>query len=160
MKKMLRSAARRISRLVRDLSSRDGFSLLELMVVITILGILSVMVVPRLMDIPKKARVAAAKQQIADLGMALEMYSSDNGNYPTTEQGLDALINKPSSEPAPRNYNDGGYMKKKDIPKDPWGRSYIYRSPGEQSKDFELMSLGADGRDGGEGENADIKSWE
>ncbi|TAL31380.1 MAG: type II secretion system protein GspG [Spirochaetes bacterium] len=150
----------RISRLGRDLAGRGGFSLLEIMIVITILGILAVMVVPRFMDLPKKARVAAAKQQIADIGMALEMYSSDNGNYPTTEQGLEALINKPSSEPSPQNYNEGGYLKKREVPKDPWGRAFLYRSPGEQSKDYELVSLGADGKDGGEGENADIRSWE
>jgi general secretion pathway protein G len=160
MKQVIRACMNRISKLGRDLAGRDGFSLLEIMIVITILGILAVMVVPRFMDLPKKARVAAAKQQVADIGMALEMYSSDNGNYPTTEQGLEALINKPSSEPSPQNYNEGGYLKKREVPKDPWGRAFIYRSPGEQSKDYELISLGADGKEGGEGENADIRSWE
>jgi general secretion pathway protein G len=160
MKKVLRSVALRISRLMREITARDGFTLLELMVVITILGILSVMVVPRLMDIPKKARVTRAQTDIQNIGMALERYNSDNGTYPTTEQGLEALINKPSTEPIPQSFNEGGYLQKKTMPKDPWGRAFIYRSPGEQNKDYELMCLGADGREGGEGENADIKSWE
>ncbi|MBP7605377.1 MAG: type II secretion system major pseudopilin GspG [Spirochaetes bacterium] len=141
------------------IKGNGGFTLIELMIVIAIIGILSIIVVPRFMDIPQKARVEAAKQQIAAFGLALDRYNLDNGTYPTTEQGLAALIERPNSEPAPMNYNEGGYLKKKELPKDPWGRDYIYRSPGDHGNDYEIMSLGADGRDGGEGVNADIRSW-
>ncbi|MCU0845530.1 MAG: type II secretion system major pseudopilin GspG [Spirochaetes bacterium] len=141
------------------MKGNGGFTLIELMIVIAIIGILSIIVVPRFMDIPQKARVEAAKQQIAAFGLALDRYNLDSGVYPTTEQGLAALIARPNTEPSPMNYNEGGYLKKKELPKDPWGRDYIYRSPGDQGNDYEIMSLGADGRDGGEGVNADIKSW-
>lgn len=137
----------------------SGFTLLELLIVITIIGILSIIVVPRFMDIPQKARVEAARQQIAAFGLALDRYNLDNGTYPTTEQGLISLIQKPTTEPLPQNYNEGGYLKKKEIPKDPWGREYLYNSPGSHGNDYEILCYGADGREGGEGVNADIKSW-
>ncbi len=159
MKRILRAIARRAAAATTGLRGNAGFTLIELMIVIAIIGILSIIVVPRFMDIPQKARVEATKQQIAAFGLALDRYNLDNGIYPTTEQGLAALIERPSSEPAPMNYNEGGYLKKKELPKDPWGRDYIYRSPGDHGNDYEIMSLGADGRDGGEGVNADIKSW-
>ncbi|HDP79250.1 MAG TPA: type II secretion system protein GspG [Spirochaetes bacterium] len=146
--------------LARRLSDERGFTLLELLIVITIIGILSIVVVPRFMDIPQKARIEAARQQIAAFGLALDRYNLDNGVYPTSDQGLAALIQKPSTEPAPINYNDGGYLKKREIPKDPWGRDYVYQSPGSHGNDYEIMSYGADGVEGGEGTNADIKSWE
>lgn len=160
MKHTFASVRRIMQRLKKQLASEKGFTLLELMIVITIIGILSLIVVPRFMDIPKKARVEAARQQIAAFGLALDRYNLDNGIYPTTEQSLVALVQKPSSDPQPINYNEGGYLKKREIPKDPWGRDYIYRSPGDHGNDYEIMSYGADGRDGGDGENADIKSWE
>lgn len=143
-----------------DLDKDGGFTLLEIMIVIVIIGILSLIVIPRFMDIPQKARVEAAKQQIASFGLALERYNLDNAVYPTTEQGLRALVEKPTTEPLPQNYNEGGYLKKREIPKDPWGREYIYRSPGEHTIEYEMTSLGADGKDGGEGNDADINSWE
>ena len=99
-------------------------------------------------------------QQISLFGQALELYQADNGTYPSTDQGLQALVEKPSSEPAPQNYMEGGYLKKRTIPKDPWGRDYVYVCPGQHGNDFEIMSFGADGQEGGEGENADVKSWE
>lgn len=159
MKHALKTLIGRTADAAARMKGNGGFTLIELMIVIAIIGILSIIVVPRFMDIPQKARVEAAKQQIAAFGLALDRYNLDNGVYPTTEQGLAALIEKPSSEPAPMNYNEGGYLKKKELPKDPWGRDYIYRSPGDQGNDYEIMSLGADGRDGGEGVNGDIKSW-
>jgi len=137
-----------------------GFSLLELLIVITIIAILSVVVVPRFMDIPQKARVEAAKQQISSFGLALDRYYLDNGRYPTTQQGLEALIQKPSTDPAPNNYNPGGYLKKNQIPNDPWGNPFVYQSPGEHGNDYEILSYGADGKEGGDGVDADIKSWE
>ncbi len=159
MRHALKTLIRRAADTAVRMKENGGFTLIELMIVIAIIGILSIIVVPRFMDIPQKARVEAAKQQIAAFGLALDRYNLDSGIYPTTEQGLAALIEKPNSEPAPMNYNEGGYLKKKDLPKDPWGHDYIYRSPGDHGNDYEIMTLGADGRDGGEGVNADIKSW-
>ncbi|RPI92202.1 MAG: type II secretion system protein GspG [Spirochaetales bacterium] len=159
MKHALKALIKRAADAARHMKGNGGFTLIEIMIVIAIIGILSIIVVPRFMDIPQKARVEAAKQQMAAFGLALDRYNLDSGVYPTTEQGLAALITRPNTEPSPMNYNEGGYLKKKELPKDPWGRDYIYRSPGDQGNDYEIMSLGADGRDGGEGVNADIKSW-
>ena len=151
--------AGRAKNLIEKLKSNEGITLIEIMIVITIIGILSILIVPRFMDLPQKARVQAAKQQISSFGLALDRYYLDNGFYPTTDQGLEALITMPNSEPAPSNYNEGGYLKKKEIPKDPWGGSYRYTSPGEQGNDYEIVSYGPDGKEGGEGVNTDITSW-
>ncbi len=134
-----------------------GFTLIELMVVIVILGILAGLIVPKLTDKPDKAKVVKAKMQIENLSMALKEYKLDNGYFPTTEQGLQALVKKPSIGREPENYPEGGYLNK--IPKDPWGNEYIYIYPGEHGE-FDLLSLGKDGEEGGKGFNADIKSWE
>ena len=134
-----------------------GFTLIELMVVIVILGILAGLIVPRLTDKPEKAREVKAKMQIENLSMALKQFKLDNGFYPTTEQGLKALVEKPSIGKTPRNYPERGYMSQ--IPEDPWGSEYVYIAPGEHDE-FDLMSLGADGEEGGDGFDADIKSWE
>ena len=134
-----------------------GFTLIELMVVIVILGILAGLIVPRLTDKPEKARVVKAKMQIENLSMALKQFKLDNGFYPTTEQGLKALVEKPAIGKTPRNYPERGYMSQ--IPEDPWGSEYVYIAPGEHDE-FDLMSLGADGEEGGDGFDADIKSWE
>jgi general secretion pathway protein G len=160
MKQIALVIARRFITAVRTLRGSEGITLMELMIVIAIIGILSLIIVPRFMDIPQKARVEACKQQIAAFGIALDRYNLDNGTYPTTEQGLDALVKKPSSEPSPMNYNDGGYLKKKEVPKDPWGGAYMYTSPGQNGNEYEIMSYGADGKESGEGPKADIKSWE
>jgi general secretion pathway protein G len=160
MVEIIKKIIRKINHLVNLIKSDPGFTLIELMIVITIIGILSLIVIPRFMDIPKKARIEAARQQIAAFGMALDRYYLDNGVYPTTEQGLESLVRKPSTEPVPMNYNEGGYMKKSVIPKDPWGREYKYMSPGEHGSDYEILSYGADGKEGGEGQDADLKSWE
>ncbi|WP_300159304.1 type II secretion system major pseudopilin GspG [Solidesulfovibrio sp.] len=138
-------------------SGAAGFTLIELMVVIVILGVLAGLVLPRIVDQPDKARVVKAKMQIESLSMALKQYKLDNGFYPTTEQGLRALKEKPSIGRVPQNYPAKGYVDT--VPKDPWSRDYVYICPGEHG-DFDLISLGADQEEGGEGVNADIKSWD
>ena len=132
-----------------------GFTLIELMVVVVILGILAAVVVPRVMDRPTQARITAAKNDIRAIKSALDMYKLDNHRYPTTDQGLQALVEKPTSEPEPPNWN--GYLDR--VPTDPWGNSYQYLNPGKHGK-VDIMSLGADGRKGGDGNNADIGSWQ
>lgn len=139
---------------------RAGFTLIELMVVIVILGILATFLVPKIMSRPDEARIIKAKNDIRAIESALKLYKLDNGPYPTTEQGLLSLIKPPDIEPIPEHYRDGGYMEYDSEPLDPWGTKYIYRSPGEGGGDYEIISLGADGREGGEKFNADIKSWE
>ncbi|HEY1405740.1 MAG TPA: type II secretion system major pseudopilin GspG [Spirochaetota bacterium] len=149
----------RISRTLRMIwTDRSGYNLIELMIVIMIIGILAILVVPRLMDLPTKARIQKAKSDIASISLALSRYNLDNGSYPSTEQGLLALVEKPSSDPVPQNYNEGGYLEKKTVPVDPWNHPYTYRSPGDNGADYEIVCLGADGKEGGEGENSDIKS--
>lgn len=135
--------------------SQRGFTLIEVMVVIVILGILSALVVPNILGRAGDARVQAAKTDIAAISQALDMYKLDNSTYPTTDQGLQALISKPSGSPEPRNWNPNGYLKK--APTDPWNREYLYFSPAD-GVPFEIRSLGADGREGGEGEDQDITS--
>ena len=134
-----------------------GFTLIELMVVMAILGILVGLVAPRIMDKPAEARRVKAKMQIQELSSALKEFKIDNGFYPSTEQGLQALVEEPAVGRTPRNYPSDGYMDK--IPKDPWDNEYVYISPGQHG-DFDIISYGADGEEGGEGNNADIKSWE
>jgi len=140
------------------LKRRKGFTLIELMVVIVILGLLAGLVIPRLVGRGEEAKVEIARMQIKEIETALELYKLDNGFYPTTEQGLEALVKKPSSEPIPPKWREGGYLKK--VPLDPWGRPYVYLCPGEHNPDsYDLFSYGADGKEGGEGVNADITNW-
>jgi general secretion pathway protein G len=134
-----------------------GMTLIEIMVVIVILGILAGLVIPRIMDQPDKAKVVKAKMQIESLSTALKQYKIDNGVYLSTEQGLEGLVKKPTIGRIPKNFPDGGYIQK--APADPWGNPYIYTSPGEHG-DFDIISRGADGEEGGENADADIKSWE
>ena len=141
----------------RVIRSTSGFTLIEIMVVIIILGILVGLIVPRFMEKPEKARVVKAKLQIESISAALKEYKLDNGYYPTTDQGLQALVEKPSIGKIPKNYPEKGYIPK--IPKDPWGNEYVYMSPGDH-EDFDLISYGPDGEEGGEGKNADVRSWE
>ncbi len=136
-------------------SHNSGFTLMELLVVIVILTVLGAFVAPKFLDQPEKARVTQANTQIKAIGDALDMYKLDNFKYPTTQQGLKALVEKPTSKPTPKNWKDGGYMKS--MPVDPWGNDYIYLSPGIKN-DYDLISYGADGKKGGEDENADIKN--
>ena len=133
----------------------SGFTLIEVMVVVIILGILAAIVVPRVMDRPDDARITKAKQDIRALESALNLYKLDNFVYPTTDQGLDALVAKPAGTPEPKNWKR--YMDR--LPKDPWGEPYQYLSPGSKS-DIDIFSLGADGQIGGEGANADVGNWE
>ena len=126
------------------------------MVVLVILGVLAAMIAPKIMDRPDEARIVAARQDIATLVQALKMYRLDNIRYPSTEQGLQALVTKPAIDPIPNNWKSGGYLEK--LPKDPWGNAYVYLNPGRHG-DIDVISLGADGQTGGEGKDADIGSW-
>jgi general secretion pathway protein G len=126
------------------------------MVVVVILGILAAIVVPRVMDRPDDARITKAKTDIRALESALNLYRLDNFAYPTTNQGLQALVERPRTGPEPRNYRGSGYMDR--LPKDPWGNDYQYLNPGTRSE-IDIFSFGADGRRGGEGINAEIGNW-
>lgn len=132
---------------------QGGFTLIEIMVVVAIIAILGATVVPLIMDRPNEARVVRAKNDIASYSSALELYKLDNFNYPSTDQGLESLVTKPSGDPEPSNWNGKGYVKR--LSKDPWNREYLYQS---EDGDFEIISLGNDGVEGGEGFDADISS--
>ena len=136
-----------------------GFTLIELMAVIIILGILAGLIIPRIMGRPEEARRVKAQLQIQSLETALQMYKLDNGVYPSTEQGLQALVDPPSVGTFPQKWREGGYLEKGRIPKDPWGNDFVYLSPGVHD-DYDLSSYGPDGQEGGEGKDADINSWE
>lgn len=133
-----------------------GFTLIEIMVVVVILGILAALVVPQVMSRPDQAKVTVAQTDITAIGAALDMYKLDNGAYPSTQQGLDALVKKPGGNPQPKNWNPDGYLKK--LPVDPWGNPYQYLSPGTKGK-IDLYSLGADNKEGGEDNDSDIGNW-
>ena len=137
----------------------SGFTLIELMVVIVILGILAGLIVPRIMGRPDEAKQLKAKMQIETMETALKLYRLDNGSYPSTDQGLEALINKPDTPPVPLKWREGGYLEKGKLPKDPWGNAFVYLSPGVHG-DFDLVSYGADGVSGGEDKNSDINNWD
>ena len=134
-----------------------GFTLVEIMVVV-ILGVLAAIIVPKFMSRPDEAKATKAKVDIKSLEEALGLFKLDNGFYPSTEQGLQALVSKPESGRIPAKFPVGGYLKR--VPADPWDSPYIYLSPGLQNREFDLISYGADGQAGGEGFNADINSWE
>ena len=136
-----------------------GFTLIELMVVIVILGILAGLIIPRIMGRPEEARRMKARVQMESMETALRLYKLDNGIYPSTEQGLQALIEAPTTGELPRKWRKGGYLEKGKVPKDPWGHEYVYLSPGLHD-DFDLVSYGADGQPGGEDQNKDVNSWE
>ena len=132
----------------------SGFTLIEVMVVVIILGVLAAIVVPRVMERPDEARITKAKQDIRALEAALNLYKLDNFTYPTTDQGLEALVQKPAGSPEPKNWKK--YMDR--LPKDPWGEPYQYLSPGTKGE-VDIFSLGADAQQGGEGVNADLGNW-
>lgn len=141
------------------MKNHKGFTLIELLVVILILGLLIGIVGPRVIGRTDDAKVSAARIQIESLISALNMYKLDNGVYPSTEQGLQALVAPPQTGNAPRNWRQGGYLERGQIPKDPWGNDYVYLAPGAHG-DFDLVSYGADGQPGGDGYNKDITNWE
>lgn len=147
---------RHASNFSRANSRRSGFTLIEIMVVVVIMGVLAALLVPRLMGRTDDARILAAKQDIATLMQALKLYRLDNQRYPTTEQGLQALIARPTNGPQPANWKSGGYIDR--LNKDPWGNPYQYASPGTRSE-VDIFSYGADGQPGGTGNDADIGSW-
>jgi len=155
----LRGGAQRRSRGFREVANHRGFTLIEIMVVIIILGILAMYVAPKLMGRPEEAKQVRAKMDIAALETALKLYKLDSGIYPGTEQGLLALVQRPESGVIPKKWRQGGYLEKGKVPKDPWGNDYIYLSPGLKG-DFDIISYGADGVPGGENENKDITNWD
>ncbi|MHB1515939.1 MAG: type II secretion system major pseudopilin GspG [Acidiferrobacteraceae bacterium] len=132
-----------------------GFTLIEVMVVMVILGILAAIIVPKIINRPDQARIVAAKNDIRSVMSALKLYRLDNGQYPTTQQGLMALVQKPSSAPVPQNWHR--YLDR--MPKDPWGRPYHYLNPGIHGS-IDVWTYGADGKPGGTGKNAEIGSWQ
>ena len=134
-----------------------GFTLIEIMVVIVILGVLAALVVPNVLSRTDDARIAAAKSDLGAIRQALKLYRPDNQRYPTTEQGLAALVTKPTIAPAPPNWKPGGYLEK--LPRDPWGRPYQYLNPGLKGE-VDIFTYGADGEPGGNGADADIGSWD
>jgi general secretion pathway protein G len=136
--------------------SQRGFTLIEIMVVVVIIGILAALVGPKLFGQVDRARIAAAKAEISTIESGMKFYRLDNFVYPSTEQGIEALVTKPN-DPNVKNWNPGGYLD--NIPKDPWGNPYIYRNPGTQGE-IDILTLGADGVEGGEGNNADIGNWD
>ena len=144
---------------LRHRTSQHGFTLIEIMVVVVIIGILGAIVVPQFMSRPDQAKVTAARVDLQAIGTALEMYRLDNLHYPSTQQGLEALSKRPSGVPTPRSWNPQGYLKS--VPVDPWGTPYQYLNPGVKSVDggYDLYSLGSDGVAGGEGHAAEIGNW-
>ncbi|KVD92631.1 type II secretion system protein GspG [Burkholderia stagnalis] len=137
--------------------AQRGFTLIEIMVVVAILGILAALIVPKIMSRPDEARRIAAKQDIGMIMQSLNLYRLDNGRYPAQEQGLHALVQKPAVDPMPNNWKDGGYLER--LPNDPWGNAYQYLSPGTHGA-IDVFSYGADGKAGGDGNDADIGSWQ
>ena len=143
------------STLARRLRRSAGFTLIELMVVLVIIGVLAALIVPNVLDRTDDARATAARTDVHNIMQALKLYKLDNLRFPTAEQGLQALIARPTTAPAPTNWKP--YLEK--LPNDPWGRPYQYLNPGVQGE-VDVMSFGADGQSGGEGKNADIGSWQ
>jgi general secretion pathway protein G len=139
------------------MSKQKGFSLVEILVVLVILGLLVSVVAPTVLNQADDARVKKVYADFANIQTALKLYRLDNFVYPTSEQGLEALVSASTLDPEPRNFKDGGYLER--VPLDPWGRPYLYLSPGENGE-FDLYSLGADGLAGGDSQNADLGNWD
>lgn len=137
--------------------AQRGFTLIEIMVVVVIIGVLGSIIVPQFMSRPDQAKVTAARSDLQAIATALEMYRLDNFNYPSTQQGLEALSARPAGTPTAKNWNPQGYLKS--LPLDPWGTPYQYLNPGVRSSGYDLFSLGADGSPGGDGYAADIGNW-
>ena len=139
----------------RKTIAQAGFTLIELMVVLVIIGVLAALIVPNVLERADDAKVTAARTDVTNLMQALKLYRLDNNRYPTQDQGLQSLISRPATEPVPQNWKP--YLEK--LPNDPWGHSYQYLNPGVKGE-VDVMSFGADGQPGGEGKNADIGSWQ
>lgn len=139
------------------INKQNGFTLIEVMIVVVILGILAAIIVPKIMGRPDEARITKTKQDIRAITSALDLYRLDNFSYPTTEQGLEALVSKPASLPAGANWKKGGYLDS--VPTDPWNHPYLYLQPGVHGE-FDLYSFGADGVEGGADAGADINNWD
>jgi len=139
--------------------NNKGFTLIELMVVLVILGVLAGLIVPRMMGRTEEAKQVKTKLQMDGIDAALKLYKLDNGNYPSTEQGLQALIESPKTGTPPKAWREGGYLEKKKVPVDGWGNPFVYIQPGTHG-DFDLSSNGADGEPGGDGKNKDVNNWE
>jgi len=146
------------SHIFHKIKSNHGFTLIELMVVIVILGILVSFIAPRLMGRPDEAKQVKARVQIESLETAIKLYKLDSGIYPATEQGLQALVEQPQTGTLPKKWRKGGYLEKGRVPKDPWGNEFVYLSPGVHG-DYDIISYGADGVPGGEEFDKDINSW-
>jgi general secretion pathway protein G len=142
--------------MVRRASRESGFTLIEIMVVVVIIAILAALIVPKIMTRPDEARIVAARHDVATIMQSLKLYRLDNLRYPSTEQGLEALVARPTSGPLPANWKAGGYLER--LPKDPWGKPYQYLNPGLRGE-IDVFSFGADGVAGGEGADAEIGSW-
>ncbi len=142
--------------MIAQIRKSQGFTLIEVMVVVVILGILAAFIVPKIIGRPDEAKVAKVKSDVRALQTALDLYRLDNGVYPTTEQGLKALVSKPTSDPIPTAWRQGGYIQK--LNDDPWGRPYLYANPGEHLE-VDIFSYGAAGKPGGEGINATVGNW-
>lgn len=143
---------------MRRIAGNKGFTLVELLVVMIILAALAAVIVPRMFGRAEQGRRAKAISDIKGLEIAIDMYAADNGDPPTTDQGLQALVEEPTAAPLPKNWN-GPYLKKQ-ISTDPWGSEYVYTSPGTHNADYDLLSYGRDGREGGDGPDADVTNWE
>jgi len=148
---------KKIKRSVLSSDNQSGFTLIEVMVVIAIIGIMATLIVPRIMSKPDEARVIAAKQDMSTIVQALKLYRLDTGKYPSTEEGLQALVIKPSSDPTASNSKPGGYLDR--LPKDPWGYPYQYSNPGKHSE-IDVFTFGADNKPGGTGFDADLGNWQ
>lgn len=148
---------KKTKKIFKKAQRRRGFTLIEIMVVVVIIGMLSALVGPRLIGQSDEARRKTTATQISQLEQVLGLFHLDNGFYPTTSQGLEALVTKPTMPPEALNYKKGGYMKK--VPTDAWGRAFIYECPGEHG-DFDILSYGSDGQEGGDGAAADINNWD
>jgi len=142
--------------MISNKQKQHGFTLIEVMVVVVILGILAALVVPKIMNRPDEARITKARQDLRAIESALNLYKLDNYSYPSTDQGLEALVTRPSGIPEAPQWKAGGYLER--LPKDPWGRDYLFLSPGQHGE-VDIYSLGADGQQGGEGGNADLGNW-